>query len=103
MRRRRQVLDALDIGRPANGRGILRPGNDEPRARSSTCRLYEQLLECGLSVLAVGSKIAQMPSCFGLDRSVKLRIDGAIKRRRARTAVDILDQVQHRSAGEGQI
>ncbi len=84
MRRRRQMLHALDIRRPVYGRGILRAGNHEPTMRQAPSRLQQQPFERRLPVGAVGAKIGEVPAFGHVERRVRLGVDGAVKGARDR-------------------
>src|SRR5579883_1768141 len=107
----REMLDAVDIGRPADVGWILGTGDDEPPSGQPPRRLDQQALERRLAILAIGPKVAELPGrdrdrafcrvCG--DRRVHLRVDGAVQRAGTWAAVEVLDQRERRAAGERQV
>ena len=83
--------------------GILRPGDDEAQLRRAPGGLEEETFEGRLPVGAVGAEIAQIPAFRPLQPRVCLRIDGAVERLGGRGSVALLDMLQGRAAGEGQV
>ena len=71
----RQMVDPFNVCGPINIIGILGSGHAELQLRELPCGLDQQFLERRLAVLAVGTKISEIP-LFGLiDYRVGFGID----------------------------
>ena len=63
MRCRRQMLLTVDVGRPAHGRRVLRPGDGEAASAAAVCAgSHQEPLELRLPVVAVGARDSPAPS-----------------------------------------
>src|SRR3954468_14606511 len=101
MIRRRDVLEALNVGRPVDCRGKLRAGENEGHFRKPARRDDQQRVEHWLPVRAVGSEISKLPLRIDLNGPVLIGVGRAIQNACAWAAVTLLDQIENRTAGEG--
>src|SRR4051812_2359325 len=101
MIRGRDVLEALNVGRPVDCRGKLRAGKNEGRLGKPARRDNQQGVEHWLPVRAVGSEISKLPLRLDLDGPVLIGVGRAIENARARAAIPLLDQIKDRATGEG--
>src|SRR5690606_24138637 len=101
---RRQMLDALDVGRPPNGLVVLRPGDHEPVPRTLLGYLDQQPLQLRLPIRTVGAEITQVPAGphhqLG---AVPLGIDTAVERCCPASPAFALQPLQYRAAAEREI
>ena len=103
MIRRPDMINALHVRGPSQLVRILGPGDHEAQIGTAPRGLDEELVERGLPVGAVGAQIGKIPPGLGLERPVDLRIRRAEQGPRRRGTVALLQQVQGRSAGEGEV
>jgi hypothetical protein len=98
------VLDPLDVGGPVDAVRVLRAGDDEAEVGAAAGGLEEQAVEGGLSVVAVGAEIAQVPALGGAGVGrVGRGVDGAVERLGPAGAADVFEVVEDLAAGEGEV
>ena len=97
------VFEALDIVRPSDRCRVLRARHDETQMGSPPSRIDQEALQHRLSVVAIGSEVAQVPSRWVVARTVALGVDAAIKRSRSWRTELPRQTIEHRAAGEGEI
>src|SRR4051812_5232510 len=81
---RRQVLDPVEVGRPAHVVRILRTGHGETEFRQAARWLQQEAVERGLPIRAVCPEISEAPFLLRGDRRVDVWIDGAVQRTSSR-------------------
>src|SRR5262249_29943427 len=97
------MLDPVHVGRPYDIRRVLRASDDEPQLRPASRRLKQQQVQRWLAVGAVCADIAEIPPPLHGRRTVHCGIDGAIERHSPACAPSMLQRLQYRTTGEGEI
>ena len=77
------VLDPLEVVRPYDRLGVLRPGDGEVGRRQPPRRLDQQPLQGRLTIVAVGAEVAEVEAPLGLERPVGVGVDEAVEGARA--------------------
>ncbi len=99
----RDVLQPLDIGRPGDIGGILRPGDREAQVGPGPRRRDQQPLQGGLAIGAVGAEVGQVPPARRRRWTIGLGVHRAVQGPSRRRSVPLLDEPEGRSAGEREI
>jgi hypothetical protein len=77
---RRQMFDPLHVSRPFDIPWILRPRDHEAHVGQAARGLQQQPLEGRLTIRAVGTEIAEIPSGWAINRSIPCFVDRAVQR-----------------------
>lgn len=73
------MIHALDVGRPLQRFGVLRAGNDEAALGQLAGDGAEQALDSGLTIVAVGPEVPEIPVALADDRAIDLAVDRAVE------------------------
>jgi Glycosyltransferase WbsX len=100
---RRQMFDPLHVSRPFDIPWILRPRDHEAHVGQAARGLQQQPLEGRLTIRAVGTEIAEIPSGWAINRSIPCFVDRAVQRAGPPSAEFVSQAIQGGTAGEREI